>query len=202
MGAGAVAARQKKARDLHATLGFTDESGFLLAPLTRRSLAPVAHTPLLVQRAAQRDKVSAAAALLLSPTRGHARLYAQTFADVHVDVEVYSFFLRHLLRTVRGPVVLVHDRGNMHRGQPLRELCAGYARLHLHDFPPYAPELNPVEYLWNWCKDKELCNFAAHDVPELESAACGCLEDARHDQQRLRSFFDSSPLSWSGTGLI
>ena len=90
----------------------------------------------------------------------------------------------------------------MHRGQPLRELCAGYARLHLHDFPPYAPELNPVEYLWNWCKDKQLCNFAAHDVPELESAACGCLEDARQDQQRLRSFFESSPLSWSGTGLI
>ena len=22
-----------------------------------------------------------------------------------------------------------------------------------------APELNPVEYLWNWCKDKQLCNF-------------------------------------------
>ena len=203
MGAPRLATRQKKARDLHATLGFTDESGFLLAPLTRRSLAPIARTPLLRQRASHRDKVSAAAALLLSPTRGHARLYAQTFPDVHVDVEVYGFFLRHLLRAVRGPVVLVHDRGNMHRGPALRELCAAFGnRLHLHEFPPYAPELNPVEYLWSWCKDKRLCNFAAHDVPELESAACGCLEDARHDQQRLRSFFESSPLPWSGTGLI
>ena len=198
-----MAARQKKARDLHATLGFTDESGFLLAPLTRRSLAPVAHTPVLLQRARHRDKVSAAAALLLSPTRGHARLYAQTFPDVHVDTEVYSFFLRHVLRAVRGPLVLVHDRGNMHRGPTMRELCVRCAgRLHVEQFPPYAPELNPVEYLWNWCKDKELCNFAAHDVPELESAACGCLEHARHDQQRLRSFFESSPLSWRGTGLI
>jgi hypothetical protein len=90
----------------------------------------------------------------------------------------------------------------MHKGPPMRELCTRCARLYLHEFPPYAPELNPVEYLWNWCKDKQLCNFAAHDVPELESAACGCLEDARHDQQRLRSFFESSPLPWSGTGLI
>ena len=106
-----------------------------------------------------------------------------------MDSEVYSFFLRHLLRAVRGPLVLVHDRGNMHRGQPLRELCAGFARLQVHEFPPYAPELNPVEYLWNWCKDKELGNFVPHDVPELESAACGCLEDASQDQQRLRSFF-------------
>lgn len=166
-------------------------------------MAPVARTPLLLQRARHRDKVSAAAALLLSPTRGHARLYAQTFPDTHVDTEVYSFFLRHVLRAVRGPLVLVHDRGNMHRGPAMRELCARCAdRLYVEQLPPYAPELNPVEYLWNWCKDKQLCNFAAHDVPELESAACGCLEHARHDQQRLRSFFDSSPLSWSGTGLI
>jgi transposase len=198
-----VAAHQKKTRDLHGTLGFTDESGFLLAPLTKRSLAPVGRTPLLRHRARHRDKVSAAAALLLSPDRGHVRLYSQTFPDTHVDVELYSFFVRHLLRAMRGPLVLVHDRGNMHRGQPLRELCAGFARrLHVHELPPYAPELNPVEYLWNWCKDKELGNFVPHDVPELEAAACGCLEDASQDQQRLRSFFESSPLPWSGTGLI
>ena len=92
--------------------------------MTRRSLAPVAHTPVLRQRARHRDKVSAAAALLLSPARGHARLYAQTFPDVHVDAGVYSFFLRHVLRAVRGPLVLVHDRGNMHRGPTMRELCA------------------------------------------------------------------------------
>lgn len=158
---------------------------------------------MLRRRASHRDKVSAAAALLLSPDRGHVRLCAQTFPDAYVDVEVYSFFLRHVLRAARGPLVLVHDRGNMHRGQPLRELRAGFAgRLHVHELPPYAPELNPVEYLWNWCKDKELCNFAPRDVPELESAACGCLEDARQDQHRLRSFFESSPLPWRGTGLI
>ncbi len=154
------------------------------------------------QRASHRDKVSAAAALLLSPGCGRVRLFCQTFADTYVDVEVYSFFLRHLLRTVRGPLVLVHDKGNMHRGQPLRRLREDFARLHLHDFPPYAPELNPVEYLWNWCKDKELCNFVPHDLPELETAACVCLENVRHDQQRLRSFLESSPLSWKRTVFI
>lgn len=139
------------------------------------------------------------AALLLSPARGHLRLYCQTFADAYVDAEIYGCFLRHLLRTVRGPLVLVHDNGNMHRGQPVRDLRHDSARLHLHDFPPYAPELNPVEYLWNWCKDKRLCNFVPHDLRELDDAACGCLEDVRQDQQRLRSFFESSPLPWKGT---
>lgn len=202
MGAAPVAAHQKKTRDLHATLGFTDESGFLLAPLTRRSLAPIGTTPLLLHRARHRDKVSAAAALLLMPDSGRVRLFYQTFPNTYVDAELYSFFVRHLLRMIRGPVVLLHDNGNMHRGEPIRQLQTDFVRLHLHDLPTYAPELNPVEYLWNWCKDKQLCNFAPHDLSELEAAACACLENARHDQQRLGSFFESSPLSWKGTGFF
>lgn len=170
-----------------------------MAPLTKRSLARIGHTPLLRHRAKHRDKVSAIAALLLSPGGEHVRLYYQTFPDAYVDAELYSFFLRHLLRVVRGEVVLIHDNGNMHRGQPLNQLSDDFARLHLHHFPPYAPELNPVEYLWNWCKDKQLCNFVPHDVPELETAACACLENVQHDQQRLCTFFESSPLRWKGT---
>jgi hypothetical protein len=197
-----VAAIKKKTQALHGTLGFTDESGFLLAPLMRRTLAPIGQTPLLLHRARHRDKVSAAAALLLSPTSGRIRLFYQTFPNMYVDSDLYGFFLRHLLRVVHGPLVLIHDNGNMHRGEAIRELCRDFDRLHLHDLPTYAPELNPVEYLWNWCKDKQLCNFTPHNVPELDTAACACLENARNDQQRLRSFFESSPLSWKGTGFI
>ena len=159
-------------------------------------------TPLLVQRGRHRDEVSAAAALTLSPGRGHVRLLYQTYPDAFVDCETYALFLRQLLRTVRGPLVLVHDRGNMHHGPPVRAVCAGFPRLRLHELPPYAPELNPVEYAWNWGKDKQLCNFVPHDVPELDAAVCECLEDTRHDQQRLRTFFESSPLPWQGTRFI
>ena len=51
------ARHQKKTRALDATLGFTDESGFLLAPLTRATLTARGHTPVLRQRAKNRDKV-------------------------------------------------------------------------------------------------------------------------------------------------
>jgi transposase len=197
-----MATHQKKIRDLHGTLVFTDESGFLLLPLIRRTLARIGETPLLRHRASHRDKVSSAAALTLSPVCGRIRLFYQTLVNDHFDAELYGYFLRRLLHEVRGQVVLVHDRGNIHRGPIIRELQREFGRLHVHEFPPYAPELNPVEYLWNWCKDKRLCNFVPHDIVELEAAACECLDEVRHDQYRLRSFFYSSPLSWSGTGLI
>ena len=35
--------------------------------------------------------------------------------------------------------------------------------------PPYSPELNPVERLWDIVKDR-ICNRAWSDLPTLESA--------------------------------
>lgn len=202
MGPPPVAADQKKARELHAPLIFSDESGFLLAPLIRTTQSPRGRTPLLIHRASHRQKVSAAAALSISPGRGHIQLRYQTLVNGYFNSERYALFLRDLLGEMRGPLVLVHDNGNMHRGEPMRELCREFPRLHLHHFPPYAPELNPVEHLWNWCKDKQLVNFAAHDIEELWAGAKLCLDDVQHDQDRLRSFPESTPLSWKGTGLF
>jgi len=202
MGAPPVAADQKKARELHAPLIFSDESGFLLIPLIRTTQSPRGHTPLLIHRASHRQRVSAAAALSISPERGHIRLQYQMLVNAYFNAERYAAFLREVLHDTRGPLVLIHDNGNMHRGEPIREVCREFPRLHLHNLPPYAPELNPVEHLWNWCKDKQLVNFAPHDVAQLRGGAKLCLDDVQHDQDRLRSFPESTPLSWRGTGLI
>lgn len=122
-------------------MGFTDETGMLLAPLTRRTLAPKGNAPPLRHRARQRDKVSLAAALTLSPVRGHVALYYQSYPDAYVDNVIYAGFLRTLLWHVRGPLVLLHDGGGMHKGEPVRAVQADFPRLHVHPFPPYAPEL-------------------------------------------------------------
>lgn len=196
MGGPGVAGHQKKARDRHATLTFTDESGFLLLPLVRRTLAPRGHVAPLVHRASHREKVSVAAALTLSPAQGHVGLYYQTYPNGYVDAAAYAAFLRGVLRRVEHPLVLVHDRGNMHRGGPVRELQRDFPRLDLNWLPSYAPELNPVEQLWNYTKDKELCNFVPHDVTECDAAVRVWLENIRHDQSRLRSFYRATPLPW------
>jgi transposase len=183
----------------HATLTFTDESGFLLLPLLRRTLAPRGQVPPLRHRARHRDKVSVAAALTLSPAQGHISLYYQTYPNGYVNAAAYCQFLRGLLRQVRNPLVLVHDRGNMHRGDAMRDLQHDFPEVRLDPnlLPPYAPEFNPVEQLWNFCKDKELSNFTPHDVPELDGAVTNLLTTVRHDQSRLRSFFRAVPLSWN-----
>jgi len=197
-----LARHQKKVLNRHASLCFTDESGFLLLPLVRRTLAVRAHTPVLRHRARHRDKVSVAAALTLSPLQRHVSLYFQTYPNAYVNGAVYAQFLRQLLRSIRSPLVIVHDGGSMHKGDPMRALCGEFPRLDLNMLPPYAPELNPAEHLWNFEKHHELGNFVPHNVGELNLAIKDGLQEIRHDQRRLRTFFSATHLPWNGLTTI
>jgi len=172
-------------------------------PLVHTTLAVRGHTPVLPHRARQRDKVSVAAALTVSPRGGRLGLYFQTYPGAYVDGEAYAFFLRTLARQVRGPLVLVHDGGGMHKGPAVRAVELDFPGLSLNRFPAYAPELNPVEGVWNHARDKELANFVPDDVPQLDAAVRDSLGRASHDQDALRSCLLATPLSWFGlTGLI
>ena len=198
-----MAAHQKKARDHAGTLIFTDESGFLLAPLARPSLAPRGKTPILLQRARHRDKVSVAAALTVSPVRGHLGLYYQSYPNGYVNADVYALFLRALLRSVHTPLVVVQDQGSMHKGPFIRAVTSAFPRLDLNMLPPYAPHYNPVEGLWNLVKHHQLGNFAPLDLRQLNATVHDRLDQCRKDQQRLRSFFLQSHLPMGGvTGFI
>jgi transposase len=193
-----VARYQKKVRDLNASLVFTDETGLLMAPLRRTTLAPIGQTPLLRVRAKHRQKVSIVAALFRSPRRGQARLEHETFVDQYVDDFFYADFLRqHILLPTRGPVVLVQDNAPLHRGLFTQEVIDDFhTRLLVYQFPAYAPELNPVEQLWTWGKDKKLCNFVPDDLDQLAIVAEHVVAIAEHDQSRLQSFFAATKLPW------
>lgn len=184
----------KRARRLGAHLVFIDESGALLCPLLRRTLAPKGETPVLEHRAKRRDKVSLIAALTLSPQGRHLGFYFSTLQDDHFEATAVAWFVRQLLHHLRGPVIVVWDRGAMHKGAPLRELQADFPRLEFEFLPAYAPELNPVEQIWSYVKWHKLSNFAPCDTAELEQRLFAELDPCRHDQDRLRSFWLAADL--------
>lgn len=172
----------------------------MMAPLLRTTLAPRGCTPRIEQRASQRDKVSVAAALWKAPgPAGLVRLAYRTYPDQFVNNERYAEFIADVLtyRLRRVPVIVVHDRGNMHRGEPVEDLLADFDRLlGFEPLPPYAPELDPVEELWDWLKYDELPNFAPRDVTHLDRVANRKLYALHRDQPRLRTFLANSPLGW------
>lgn len=102
-------------------------------------------------------------------------------------------FLRALLQHVPGPVILLWDGGNVHKGPAIVALRKAYPRLHVEWFPAYAPELNPVEQVWN--------DFRTHDANRLYRDRTHIRQTlhkntyrARRSTFKLRSFFLSSDL--------
>lgn len=171
-----------------------DESGFLLAPLVRTTQAPRGHTPQL-EHHAYHDRASVAAAVCLSPQQRHLRLFWEVFPDTFIDAETYVSFLEDLLGTIAGPVILLQDQAPLHYGEAMEEFREDYPRLSLEEFPAYAPELNPVEFLWTHLKAQELANYAPENLEELVHTLCIKLGQA-HGQARLRSFLRGSDLTW------
>lgn len=186
---------KQKARRHDACLAFVDEAGLLLAPLVRRTLAVQGQTPLLSQRVRHREKVSVAAVLWLSPLRDAVGLYYRPLLNESFDGLRAAILLEGLLRRLPGSIVIVWNHGGMHRGPWVRGVEQRHrGRLWLEDFPPYAPELNPVEPLWSYLKNTRLCNFCPWDGRELLGAVRRELWEIRWDQELLWSFFHGSDL--------
>jgi len=171
-----------------------DESGFLMSPLVRRTLAPRGHTPILKTKGAHREKVSVVAALTISPRRHRLGLYWRTFPRDFVNAERSAEFLRSLLRHLQGAVIVVWDGGPMHKGLPIAQILADFPRLSLERLPPYAPDLNPVEYLWGHVKYGKLANFLPDDVFHLNKVLREHLGHTCRCPARLDGFLRASGL--------
>jgi transposase len=174
-----------------AHIAFIDESGFQLTPSVRRTWAPRGQTP-VVRHWQRRDKVSATSAITVSPKRTRIGLYWQLHLTNIRQADACAF-LRHLLRHLRGHVVVIWDNGNTHKGEPIRELRRRFPRLHLEHLPPYAPELNPDEGVWDHLKDA-LANGCPDDVGELLGDLTGALGELKDAQSTLRSCIHRSGL--------
>jgi putative transposase len=186
---------QKKARRRDAYLLLLDESGLLMAPLLRRSWALRGHPPEEKEKAGHREKVSVVAAIWLPPLRDRLGLAFHTLVNGYFDNEAVAAFLDGAVQGFDRPVVVVWDRGTMHKGGPINDLVERTeGRLILERLPPYAPRLNPVEQVWTWLKYSRLNNFAAQDARQLNDAVVRELDAIRYDQQRLRNFFHASLL--------
>jgi hypothetical protein len=166
-----------------------------MAPLVRRTIAPRGQTPELVQKSGTREKVSVASALWVSPGRDRLGLFSRTLANGYFDNWHSALFLEALLKELPGPVVVVWDGGSMHKGDPIRALEGTFAdRLMLERLPPYAPELNPVEYVWSWLKYSRLNNFAPRDAVQLDARITTELTAIRDDQELLLSYVHAAAL--------
>jgi transposase len=89
-------------------------------------------------------------------------------------------FLSYLLRHISGKVLIVWDGLPGHRSRAVWDFVQQQkGLLWLESLPAYAPELNPVEYLWSHWKQHELPNFCPQNFGQLSSYARKALRRMR-----------------------
>jgi transposase len=161
----------RRARRRGAHLVFLDESGFMLTPTVRRTLAPRGRTPIL-ESWDRHDRISAISAITVSPTRRRIGLYFRLLPDdTNVRAEDVVGFLRELRRQLPMPMTILWDRGNVHdRSKAVRAYLAEHPAIEAVSFPGYAPEANPDEGVWGHTKHGRLANFAPENTAELRAA--------------------------------
>jgi hypothetical protein len=166
----------------------------MMAPLVRRSWSLRGHTPVLRQRTRSHRKVSAIAAVCIAPKRNRVSLHFRLHPDANVNSACVLDFLEHLQRQLRSPIVLIWDRFQAHLGELITQ-CVPTSSAHLEYLPPYAPELNPVEYLWAYLKTNPLANDPAIDLPHLTARARRAARSVQHQPALLRGFLRHTGLS-------
>ena len=167
----------------------------MMAPFVRRSWSPCGKTPLLYQRTRSHTKVSIIAALCIPPCKRRLRLFFRLHPDATISADLVDAFVRNLLKELPGPLIIVWDRSRPHRSQKVQALQAMNPRLHFSSLPPYAPELNPVEYVWSYSKTNSLANNTALDIAVLTTSARRSVRSIQRKQSLLRSFIKTSGLS-------
>jgi transposase len=169
---------KKKAQREGRTIVFIDESGLTQKPHRVSTWSPIGQTPLLFHHFTW-DNLAAIAGL--SWTNFYFRLFEGSIKSPQV-IE----FLGHLQRHIPGKLLIIWDGAAIHRSKLIR----GYlktlkGKIWVERLPAYAPELNPVEYLWAYWKERELPNLCTRDLWQLSGWAAHALRRMRRKRKRL-----------------
>jgi transposase len=171
---------------------FIDESGFMLQPLVRATWAPRGRTPVL-KSWDRHERISALSALTVSPRRRRLGLYF-ILQPANVKHGQVMEFLRSVRRHLGRRLIVVLDRLNAHRSAA-RKLAAESPGVYEFEWlPAYAPELNPVEGVWNQTKYADLANAVSDDIDALASDVEESLARTRSTSRLLKGFFHRAGL--------
>jgi transposase len=122
------------------------------------------------------------------------RFYFQIHAASIKSPQVVEF-LRHLKRHVRGKMLILWDGAPIHRSALVKNYVASTkGRIVIQRLPAYAPELNPVEYMWGHLKTHEIANLIATKAWELSLEATAALRRMRRRRLIIAACYTQAEL--------
>lgn len=164
-----------------------------------RSWAPRGQTPRQRAIISHQPRLSVLGALAIAVGGQQVQLHTQIELGT-VNGDVVLSFLQRLLRLHPGPLLLVWDSAGAHLRRSVLAFLNNCPRLERIVLPLYAPELNPVEYVWAQVTHA-LAGTAPRDLAALRQLLQRALARMRANPARLRACLQHAPLDWQRTGV-
>lgn len=122
------------------------------------------------------------------------RIYFRFFRGTIKAVQLIEF-LEALCTQIRGRLLIIWDGLPAHRSRLVREYVDALdGHIVLERLPGYAPELNPVEYLFGYAKQRELANLCLDTINEVRSYATRRLKSIQQRPKLIRAFWKQAEL--------
>lgn len=105
-------------------------------------------------------------------------------------------FLQALIRQIDGPILIIWDGLPAHRSKLVRDYVESLGgQIVLERLPAYAPELNPVEYLFGYAKQRELANLCVKTIDEVKRYAGRRLKSLQRRPNLIAAFWQQAELA-------
>lgn len=176
---------RRQARRVGAEIYFGDEAGVRSDFHSGTTWGKRGHTP-IVSSTGARFSVNMISAV--SP-RGQMRFM---ITKARVTAKVFIEFLKRLLVNASGPVFLIVDGHPTHKAKCVRRFIESQqGKLKLFLLPPYSPELNPDEYVWNDLKNNCIGRKFLSSKAQLRNQVLNHLRKLQKMPTLIMSFFQS-----------
>ena len=182
---------RKLAAEEGASIFFADEASIRTDHHAGTTWAPVGQTPVVITTG-ERKSVNMVSAI--SP-RGELRFRVQ---EGTMNAGKFIDFLKALLDSVPGKIFLIVDGHPVHKAKKVREFVKEKAdgRLSIFFLPPYSPDLNPDEWVWNNVKNDRIGRSVIMSADDLKAKAIGALRRLQKLPGIVRGFLRDPKLAY------
>ncbi len=161
-----------------------DEAGFYLLIKLGTTWAKKGKTPCVFQGC--RYKHLSAISAISSDGELYYQIRGTSFTG-----EMIVAFLRELLLFFDKKLLIIWDGAKIHQDESVKKFLENENndRIFLAKIPPYSPELNADEQVWQTLKDDMLKNIVCKTITELNKKLSDAFEILKTQTDKIKSFF-------------
>jgi len=174
---------RKKAKKTKADIYFLDEAGV-------RSDSTIGKTwgekgkKVTINNTSVRAKVSA-----ISAVNSSGGFWYQTYTG-KFSGEKFAELLKCFMKNKKNNVILILDGHPSHKSKVVKEYLKSLnGKLEFYFLPPYSPDLNPDEFVWNHLKSHMLPTKYLGSQLSIDDAVKSCLNAIKKNKDLVMSFF-------------